>query len=323
MKLTVIAFFLLISSFAAAEDQLGTIKASPVSCLASGLQATACYALNITCPEMPEYTAYAKMFIPPRPVGAIIFTTGGDVNNIYESYKYGGLAVQNVLAANYEAVELTYGEPFSDGLGWQHDAGGVGVRLASCRYATVVAWVSSQTHGVPLCATGNSGGGQVIGEGLAHYGLGNYLTFAEFTSGPPFSRVDYACMDNVAPEIEYCSGVDIGMSVGTQDAINYIDPAYPGPWCSSSLTDHSTEHEAQFLDDSVTSPDAVLSYPNTTIHFLFGGLDTTSAIRQGLNYQSQIVQPTTYACVKDASHSIPDSLEGAQTIATELIANCR
>lgn len=61
------------------------------------------------------------MFIPARPVGAIIFTTGGDGNSLYEEYKYGGQTVQNVVAANYEAVELTFGEPFSDGAGWQHE----------------------------------------------------------------------------------------------------------------------------------------------------------------------------------------------------------
>jgi hypothetical protein len=148
------------------------------------------------------------------------------------------------------------------------------------------------------------------------------LTFAEITSGPPFNRVDFACINDVLPAVEFCSGADVGMGVGLDNAINFIDPAYPGPWCSFSTQNHSTLHAQQFLNDSVTSPDAVLSYPNTKIRFLFGGQDTSSAIRQGLNYQSRIIQPTTNGCVKGAPHSMPDVLDGAQTIAADLAANC-
>jgi hypothetical protein len=293
-----------------------------VDCPASGLKATACYALDIACPNIPDYTAYLKIISPPSPVGTVIFTTGGNGNYLYEEYTYGGVTVLKVVNSGYSAVELTFGKPFSNGLGWEHDAGGKGVRAASCRYATVVRWVYKKTAGLALCATGNSAGGQNISEGLAHYDLGNYLTFAEITSGPPFNRVDFACINDVLPAVEFCSGADVGMGVGLDNAINFIDPAYPGPWCSFSTQNHSTLHAQQFLNDSVTSPDAVLSYPNTKIRFLFGGQDTSSAIRQGLNYQSRIIQPTTNGCVKGAPHSMPDVLDGAQTIAADLAANC-
>lgn len=112
------------------------------------------------------------------------------------------------------------------------------------------------------------------------------------------------------------------MGVGLGNAMDYIDPAYPGPWCSDAMETQSTEHEAQFLNDSVTSPDAVLRYPSTRVRFLFGGQDKSSAIRQGLQYQSQIMQSTSVGCVQDAPHSIPDVLDGAETIASDLINNC-
>jgi len=322
LKLILIAFFLFSSVAAVAQDHLGTIKALQVDCPAGRLEATRCYALEISCPDIPDYTAYVKIISPSRPQGAIIFTTGGNGNYLYEKYEYGGVAVQEVVSSGYTAVQLTFGAPFSNGPGWQHYAGGKGVRAASCRYATVAHWVYEQGAGRPLCATGNSAGGQNISEGLAHYGLGDYLTFAEITSGPPFNRVDYACIDNVPPATEYCSGSDVGMGVGLGNATDFIDPAYPGPWCSSAAQNHSTLREQLFLSDSVTSPDAVLSYPNTKIRFLFGGQDTTSAIRQGMNYQSRIVQRTTYGCVQDAPHSLPTVLDGAQTIAADLVANC-
>lgn len=304
-------------------DALGTLVASTVACPTTGIKATACYALDITCPLVPDYTAYVKIIAPPKPVGTVILTSGGDVNDTYEdAYPYGPVTVQNIVNAKLTAVELTYGAPFSTGLGWEYDANGAGVRAAACRYATVVQWVYKRTVSVPLCATGSSAGGQIISEGLAHYGLGSYLKFAEITSGPPFGRVDYACINNVAQQVEYCSGTKIGMGVGYDNAVKYVDPAYPGTWCSTSLQTGSTQYEMQFLNDSVTSPDATVTYPNTKIRFLFGGLDTSSAIRQGLIYQSLITQKPTYGCVKDAPHSIPDVQDGAEQIAADVIANC-
>jgi hypothetical protein len=280
--------------------------------------------LDITCPNIPDYTAYVKIIAPANPVGAVIFTTGGDGTLLYETFaKYGSATVNNVVAANYEAVELTWGAPFSNGPGWEHDVNGQGVRAAACRFAMVVQWVSQQIAGVPLCATGNSAGGQNISEGLAHYNLGNFLTFAEITSGPPFNRVDHACIDDVPPAVEYCSGADVGMGVGKTNAVNFIDPAYPGPWCSSSMPPtQSTQHQQQFQNDSVTSPDAVLNYPKTTLRFLYGGQDLSSAINQGENYRSQISSTTSVGCVADAPHQMPDVQDAAEMIASDLIANC-
>lgn len=330
MKATIFALMILlfvsalyvVAQDAAPPDQMGTINATTVACPSGGLTATACYALDIACPNIPNYTAYVKIIAPASPVGAVIFTNGGLVTDIYENYTYGTVALQDVLNANYTVVELTYGTPFSNGPGWQHNANGQGVRVAACRYATVVQWVFNNVATGPLCATGSSAGGQLISEGLAHYGLGSYLTFAEITSGPPFNRVDHACINDVKPQLEFCSGANVGMGVGYKNAVNFVDPAYPGPWCSTSWQTHTTKYQQQFFTDSVTSADATLSYPNTKVRFLFGGLDDSSAIRQGLDYRSKIVQPTTIGCVKDAPHSIPDVLDGAQRIASDLITNC-
>ena len=333
MKRILIAFVLLLSSCSSSHNQSATqppptpspVTATPVSCPTGVLQGTACYSLDITCPDIPDYTAYVKIIDPPAtPVGTIIFTTGGDGTLLYETFaKYGSLAVSNVVAANYEAVELTWGAPFSSGPGWEHDVNGKGIRAAACRFAMVAQWVSSRVVGLPVCATGNSAGGQNISEGLAHYGLGDVLSFAEITSGPPFNRIDHACIDDVPPAVEYCSNSNVGMSVGTANAVNFIDPAYPGPWCSSSMPPtQSFVHQQQFLNDSVTSPDAVLDYPNTPIRFLYGGQDPSSAINQGLNYQSQIKSKTSFACVQDAPHQLPDAQDAAVMIASDLIANC-
>src|SRR5208283_3136089 len=300
----------------------GPVTATQIACPTSGLPGTSCFSLDISCPNIPNYTAYVKMITPANPVGTVVFSSGGDGNTLYEGSTSAPVAIQSVFDANYEAVELTFGAPFSSGPGWQYDVNGQGVRAAACRYAMVVQWLAQQTPSVPLCATGNSAGGQLIGEGLAHYGLGSYLTFAELTSGPPFSEVDQACDPNVPPAPEYCSGANVGTSVGVSDATNYIDPAYPGPWCSQYIQTGSTQNQQQFLNDSITSTDAVLNYPITGVRFLFGGMDTSSAIRNGVSYQLQITSPTSVGCVPDAPHDIAQVLDGAQMIAADLIANC-
>jgi hypothetical protein len=112
------------------------------------------------------------------------------------------------------------------------------------------------------------------------------------------------------------------MNVGLLNAHDYIDPAYPGPWCSDATETGSTEHQAEFLADSVTSPDAVLNYPDTTVWFLYGGLDNSSAINQGENYRLNIKSASHRACVPDAPHSLATELSGAQQIATDLSLQC-
>jgi hypothetical protein len=296
----------------------GPVVATTTPCPGSGLPGTSCYALDITCPGIPNYTAYVKIIAPATPVGTVIFTTGGAGTTLYEASTSAPPALNAVFKAGYEVVELTFGAPFSTEPGWQHDVNGLGVRAAACRYAMVVQWLSQQTPSVPLCATGNSAGGALIGEGLAHYSLGSYLTFAEITSGPPFSDVNQACDPSVPPAVEYCSNANTGTFVGVSDATNYIDPAYPGPWCSQ----YSTQNQQQFQNDSITSSDAVLNYPNTNVRFIFGGLDTSSAIRNGLAYHDQITSSKSVGCVLDAPHDIPEVLDGAQMVASDLIANC-
>lgn len=71
----------------------------------------------------------------------------------------------------------------------------------------------------------------------------------------------------------------------------------------------------------------VLSYPNTYLHFVFGGQDNTAGVALAQEWLTQITAkngPGTaaYACVADAPHMIPNVLDGATTIANDIIANC-
>ena len=308
-------------------DSIGTIRSSSIACKGH-LSGGTCYALEITCPQVPDYTAYLKVLAPTSAaVGTVLHATGGTGTDLLENNQYGGVVIEDLLSQGYRSVELTYGYPFNYGeLGWQTDASGAGVRAASCRYATVLQWVhdnllEAQT---PLCAAGNSAGGAQIGESLAHYGSGDILAFAEITSGPPFTRVDYACENTQGVELSPCSNASDTLAVQPGTSKKFIDPAYPaGGWCSSAYATHSTQHQAQFLNDSVTSPDAVLSYPNTFVNFLFGQDDTTSAIRQGLLYEGAITSANANVCVAGVGHTVENYLAGARQEAADILHYCK
>jgi hypothetical protein len=310
----------------APPDSLGTIQSSSVPC-EGHLSGGTCYALDITCPQLPNYTAYVKIFEPTVAVtGTVLFVSGGTGTDLLERRIYGSLVLQKILAKGYRPVELTYGYPFNlNEQGWQANADGAGVRAASCRFATVLQWVHDNLldAGTPLCSSGNSAGAQLEGESMAHYGSSGILAFAELSSGPPFGRVDYACENTQAVATSPCSGAGDSLAVQPTTSAKFIDPAYPGAWCSSAYATHSTVHQAQFMNDSITLSDPVLNYPDTFVNFLFGQDDTTSAIRQGLLYLGAITSATGNECVAGAGHTVEDYLPGAQQVAADILNYCK
>jgi hypothetical protein len=330
MKFASAASLLLFAGLCFAQDQLGTTVATPIACPKAGLAGASCYALALSCPQVEDYTAYLKVLTPTNPISLVLLGTGGPGPGLYEQYTYGTVTVQQLLANGYAVAQLSFGTPFVSHTkqpvqGWQVNADSAGVRRAACRYATVAAWVKQNlAPTVSFCASGNSAGAALIGYGLAHYEIGAFTTFALLTSGPPFSRLDWACDASQRAATAYCSGAHTGMAVGVTNATNFIDPAYQPAYsaaCSNSEINHSTALDSLFLPDSVNSPDAVLNYP-TVVEFMYGGLDGSSAIRQGENYRTSIASPTLQACIADASHSMPNALDAAQAIAADLITNC-
>ncbi len=313
-------------ALAQAPDSLGTIQSSSIACQGH-LNGGVCYQLEVSCPALPNYTAYLKLLSPTiAATGTAVFVTGGGTTDLLELQASGPIVVGHLLASGYRIAEVTYGAPFnSSELGWETNAGGAGVRAAACRFATVLQWVHDniQDASTPLCAAGNSAGSELIAQSLTHYGAGDILTFAELSSGPPYGQLQYACENTQPTMTSPCSGLVLGLGVVPTTAAKFIDPAYPGAWCSSAYNTHSKLHDAQFLNDSVLSPDAVLNYPTTFVNFVFGDLDTTSAIRQGLLYQAAITSPTATACLAGVTHEIEDSMAGAKRVAADMIAHCK
>jgi hypothetical protein len=85
---------------------------------------------------------------------------------------------------------------------------------------------------------------------------------------------------------------------------------------------HSTALDDIFYPDSIDSADANLNY-TIPVEFMYGAQNTQGTpINQGEYYRTSIVSPTSRKCIQDAPHTIPDVLDGAEAIATDLIQNC-
>jgi len=316
-----------------AIDQPGTAQGSGITCKQDKVPGGDCYSVDLTCPGVADFTAYLKVNRPTgTALGTVMLTGGGNGTGLYEDYTYGDTTVNNIVAAGFVAVQTSFGGPFTNQTpdGWQTGPGGI--RRLACRYATLAQWVYINIHNSsttrPMCATGNSSGGQLITETLTHYGTDSIFAMVEPTSGPPFSDMQKACIcgSDAQPIARACyastGDQDINQCLEPKDAKSYVDPAYPTPICSESLSSHSTTDQTQFVSDSVQSPEANLNYPHTYLHFLYGGQDVSSAVTLGPDFMNVVQSSKSMACVNDAPHSIADALDGAQQIATDMTTLC-
>ncbi|HEV3276198.1 MAG TPA: hypothetical protein VG860_05230 [Terriglobia bacterium] len=305
---------------------IGTATGKQITCPAGGLQATACYDLSISCPAegIAPIDATLKVIAPPgTAIGTVTFAAGGGDTTFYDTaYTYGGSAIQDVVNAGYTAVEIAFDRTKA---GWLTGPGGP-LNLA-CRYATANQWIYKNLHQggttAPFCPTGNSGSAGAIAYSLAHYGMGSIFAMVEPTSGPVYSRVDNGCICTQPSKSTPCGGGLLSWCYGMSDAENYVDPAYNNTWCSSAVQSHSTAHQTQFYDDSIDTATASYSYPTTDVHVVFGGQDLTAAVPEGTDWVDLISTKKSIECVADAPHDLPDALDGAQKVASDLINYCK
>lgn len=311
-----------------ATDPVGSAQGTAIACPEGTIPGN-CFSVDLSCPGVADFTAYVKVTSPTgTPIGTVMFTGGGNGTGLYERDTYGDLAVNNVVTAGFTAVQTSFGGPFTDStpFGWQTGPGGI--RRLACRYATLANWVYATIQNdntKPLCATGNSAGGQLITESLAHYGADSIFSMVEPTSGPPFSDMQKACIcgSNADQKETGACGVASDQCLSLENAQNFVDPAYSAPICSQALTTHDTTNQAIFISDSVQSPDATLQYPHTFVHFIYGGQDTSSAVTLGPDYMGVVTSSKSMACVADAPHSIANVLDGAQKVASDIVSLCK
>lgn len=314
-------------------DPLGTVSSSStITCPNGGISGSTCYSLDVSCPGVADFTTYLKVNKPlGTPIGTVMFGTGTGGMTLYDStWQYGINVIQGVLAGGFTTVQIAFGGPFNNDAtpkGWLMGPGGV--RRLACRYATAAQWVYQKIHasstGAPFCATGNSAGSAAIAYAVTRYGLDSMFSFIEPTSGPPLTRLDYACIGNGGSLPTPCGQGPKSLSYLPGDA-DIVDPAYAAPICTQAANGN-TANQAQLLSDSVTGPGANVTYPKTAVEIIFGGQDASVAVPQGLEWFNQVSSspnsPAAPACVADAPHEMPTVLDAATKIATDMTTMCK
>ena len=180
---------------------LGTvIVLGPATCLSGSTKGAACTSISVSCPGVPDLTATLSEAFPTGTVtGTIILLSGGDGTAFFNS----GFA-NAYLADGFRVVQL----------GWiteWEDTGGVGLKSAACRGATVFKYVFDNVQGgdrtTGFCAQGTSGGGAAITYALAQHGLSNYFDYVVIAAGPGVARMDYGCDKSLytGPALDVCS----------------------------------------------------------------------------------------------------------------------
>jgi hypothetical protein len=337
-----------------ASDPLGTVSGVTTLPSCSGsLSGATCYQMTVSCPGVADITGYLKVNNPTQaPVGTVLFGVGTGGSGLYDDPAAGGFmmgetTVQNVLAGNFNTVQVSFGAPFttSQPNGWLQGPGGV--RRVACRYATIADWVyhnpktinpnpnNTATNSAPMCATGNSGGSGAIAYAVYEYGLDTEFAMIEPTSGPPMARIDQGCSPCNTYTGPICASStmnNVNLCYESADA-SVIDEAYQSAGATTPTVCTNAEvgefvPPGQLLSDSIVyNPLVKISLPNTTVKQLFGDLDTSNAVPQGMVW-GQSVSPgpgspsPIAACIADAGHPIPDVLDGAKQIAADIQQYC-
>jgi hypothetical protein len=304
-------------------DALGTATGSQVACTGQGITGGSCYSVALTCPNITATSANVKVLSPTvTSIGTVVMSAGGGNASYYEfAPGYGNYIVNNIVAAGYTVAETQF--PGASQNGWLEGPAVDGPRSLACLFATLTQWIYTNIHqsntSAPYCATGESGGAAAISYSLSHYGLGNIFKMVELDSGPPFGRIDYGCGCNGTAPKSPCGTRNKSCYGAGSTAQRLTEAAYGNGDCGT----HNDQDLALWDHDSVSAPDATYSYPNTDVHFLFGGRDTSSAVPQGLLFANQIKSQKEIACVADAAHDITEVLDGANQIVSDLTNYCK
>jgi hypothetical protein len=297
---------------------LGTVTliSGPTPC-----RGQSCYQLDVSCPELAQSEQATLMVGDPVGLlsrGTIMFMTGGGGTSFWEQFGADAARVLGELrAAGFRTVQLRWAR------GWLIGAPGKlegHVRLA-CKPATVAAWVYRMLHDqgptTAFCATGNSGGSAQVSYMLSHYGLSQILSAAVPTGGPPMGRIDLGCIrdDPANRELWYVSGAAALIDQGFGITRN-------GPCLRSNRS-----FRQRFQEASVAFGNNDYVYPNTMVWFLFGELDESNAVEQGLTYYDRLVQEGTPLVRKDVvpgtPHAVPSTPQGANRVRDIMLSECR
>ncbi len=303
------------SCYAQSQGPLGSVEESKEACPAGPIAGTVCKQLQVMCPSLRPLPTQVRITEPAAGVkfrGTVVMGSGGNGAGFYAGQEGGRILVGEIAAMGFRVVDKSY-----DG-GTNTFEGGL--KKQSCHYAALLTWIHDHIHKQgKFVATGNSGGSADIGYALTTWSRGDILDVAILTSGPPLSRLDYACVKEASPDwAKQCASI---VPKGVMECMpacilgpprSPVDSfVYKTGVCRQVSPDETPQ---QLLDDSVVHPGAVLDYPKTRAYFLYGTLDCGEPVPIGLTYATKVTSYKSIQFVPRTPHALFSTPEGRQAI---------
>jgi hypothetical protein len=121
--------------------------------------------------------------------------------------------------------------------------------------------------------------------------------------------LDYVCVKQASPEwAALCSSI-IPKGVMECPSTCLLGPA--NGVCTQVTSQPTPE---QLLADSVVNSDAVLNYPKTFVHFLFGAHDCGEPVPTGLTWATKVTSAKAIDFVPKTPHPLASTPEGREAI---------
>lgn len=238
---------------------LGTVDVlGAATCPSGAARGATCHSINVLCPGLPDLTAILAQALPTGTAkGTIILMNGGGGTTFLNS-NFGN----DYLDDGFRVAQLAWTTD------WE-DTGGIGLKSAACRNATVFKFIFNKVQGgsrtTAFCGQGSSGGGGALTYSLAHYGLANYFDYVIVAGGPGVARVDYGCDGSLytGPPLNLCP-------LQTNAPYVYTYPGNVNLWENTTTCLASNPPQVdidRWASDSVLSTGGNFSYPKTSMSF--------------------------------------------------------
>lgn len=240
---------------------LGTVTVlGPATCPGGATKGATCTSVNVACPGIPDLTAILSEAIPTGTAKGTIVLLSGSGGTTFLNSGFGTPYVND----GFRVVQVAWTTD------WE-DTGGVGLKSAACRGATVFKYVFDNVHGgdrtTGFCAQGTSGGGAAIAFSLAQYGLSNFFDYVIIAAGPGVARMDYGCDKALytGPPLDLCSEI-------TSAPYTYFSGGKVNTWENTTTCDAKSPLSSdikRWAADSIVTPGANFTYPKTAMSWYF------------------------------------------------------
>jgi hypothetical protein len=301
-----------------------TLNQGPYTCDTS----YTCYKVVVSCAQVSVDLRAAMRVGEPTilPIkGTIVFFSGAAATAYYGNFTPTNAPVlQDLRNAGYRTIEVLWDEGGSKT--WYVSATGVseGHQNLSCRPATLTQWIYDNLSepSAPYCALGHSNGASQLAGSISFYNTADILKAAVMESGPNWSRIDQACLN----DDQAFSSVWLLPFSSFAGERNNIDKAYGSGNNNGPCYLIDQNYRQQFLDSSVAFGNWRYYFTDTRVSFLFGELDTGKTAAQGKVYYDRLLAAGTpflsTQTIVGTGHSISQTAAGATAIKDTLINTC-